>query len=46
MDKKSIIWGIILGIPNYLTLLYFIKSLKSELFSSSEVFPIINIGVI
>ena len=46
MDKKSIFWGIILGIPNYLTLLYFIKSLKNELFSSYQVFPIVNIGVI
>lgn len=46
IEKKSIIWGIVLGIPNYLTLLYFIKSLKSELFSTSEIFPIINIGII
>ena len=46
IESKSIIWGIVLGIPNYLTLLYFVKSLKSELFSSSEIFPIINIGVI
>ena len=46
IEPKSIVWGIVLGIPNYLTLLYFVKSLKSELFSSSEIFPIINIGVI
>ncbi len=46
MDKKSIYWGITLGVPNYLTLLYFIKSLKNELFSSYQVFPIVNIGVI
>ena len=46
MNKKSILWGIILGIPNYLTLLYFIKSLKNDLFSSYQVFPIVNIGVI
>ncbi|RPG82208.1 MAG: hypothetical protein CBC95_000610 [Crocinitomicaceae bacterium TMED135] len=46
IEQKSIIWGVVLGIPNYLTLLYFIKSLKIELFSSSEIFPIINIGVI
>ena len=46
MDKKSILWGITLGIPNYLTLLYFIRSLKNELFSSYQVFPIVNIGVI
>ena len=43
---RNISWGIALGIPNYITLLYFIKSLKSKLFSSSEIFPIINIGVI
>ena len=46
MDKKSIYWGITLGVPNYLTLLYFIKSLKNELFSAYQVFPIVNIGVI
>tara|TARA_B110000046_G_scaffold181875_1_gene214831 strand:- start:398 stop:1270 length:873 start_codon:yes stop_codon:yes gene_type:complete len=46
VDKKSIFWGITLGIPNYLTLLYFIRSLKNELFSSYQVFPIVNIGVI
>tara|TARA_B100000768_G_scaffold128055_1_gene118660 strand:+ start:1302 stop:2174 length:873 start_codon:yes stop_codon:yes gene_type:complete len=46
MDKKSIFWGITLGIPNYLTLLYFIRSLKNDLFSSYQVFPIVNIGVI
>jgi drug/metabolite transporter (DMT)-like permease len=46
LNPKNIIWGIVLGIPNYLTLLYFIKSLKSEYFTTSEVFPIINIGVI
>ena len=45
IEQKSIL-GIALGIPNYTTLLYFIKSLKSELYSSSELFPIINIGVI
>ena len=42
----NISWGIALGIHNYITLLYFIKSLKSERFLSSEIFPIINIGVI
>ena len=46
MDNKSVLWGIILGFPNYLTLLYFIKSLKNELFNSYQVFPIVNIGVI
>ena len=35
IEQKSFFWGIALGIPNYLTLLYFVKSLKSELFSLS-----------
>lgn len=42
----NISWGIALGIPNYITLLYFIKSLKSERFLSSEIFPIVNVGII
>ena len=46
IEIKNVFWGIILGIPNYITLLFFIKSLKSEMFASSEIFPIINIGVI
>jgi uncharacterized membrane protein len=46
IEMKNVFWGIILGIPNYITLLFFIKSLKSEMFASSEIFPIINIGVI
>ena len=45
-DKKSIVWGILLGIPNYLTLLYFIKSLKNGLLDSFQIFPIVNMGVI
>ena len=46
IGKKSVFWGIILGVLNYLTLLYFIKSLKNELFGSYQVFTIVNIGVI
>jgi drug/metabolite transporter (DMT)-like permease len=43
---KSIYWGIILGIPNYLTLYFFIKSLQAGILESSQVFPIINMGII
>ncbi len=43
---KSIYWGIILGLPNYLTLYFFIKSLQSGLLESSQVFPIVNMGII
>ena len=46
IQYKSIFWGIALGVPNYFTLYFFIKSLKSEVFESSEVFPIVNMGII
>lgn len=46
IQYKSIFWGIGLGVPNYFTLYFFIKSLKSEVFESSEVFPIVNMGII
>ena len=45
-ELKSIYWGIILGIPNYLTLYFFIKSLQAGILESSQVFPIINMGII
>ena len=43
---KNIIWGIILGIPNYFTLFFFVEALSSGIFESSQVFPIVNMGVI
>ena len=43
---KNILWGIILGIPNYFTLYFFVKALSSEIFESSQIFPIVNMGVI
>ena len=46
IQYKSILWGIALGVPNYFTLYFFIKALKSEVFESSEVFPIVNMGII
>ena len=30
-EFKSIYWGIILGVPNYLTLYFFIQSLQAQL---------------
>ena len=43
---KSVYWGIILGVPNYLTLYFFIQSLQAGILESSQVFPIINMGII
>ena len=43
---KNILWGLILGIPNYFTLYFFVKALSSDIFESSQIFPIVNMGVI
>jgi len=43
---KNIFWGIGLGIPNFLTLLFFFRSLDSGELESSQVYPIYNIGVV
>lgn len=45
-QAKSILWGIALGVPNYLTLHFFIRSLQSPILESSQVFPVVNMGII
>ena len=45
-QAKSILWGIALGIPNYLTLHFFVRSLQSQVLESSQVFPVVNMAVI
>ena len=45
-QAKSILWGIALGIPNYLTLHFFVRSLQSPVLESSQVFPVVNMAVI
>jgi len=46
LQSKSILWGIALGIPNYFTLHFFVSSLQSPILESSQVFPVVNMGVI
>jgi drug/metabolite transporter (DMT)-like permease len=43
---KNILWGIALGIPNFLTLWFFFRSLDSGQLEVSQVNPIYNIGVV
>ena len=43
---KTIIGGILLGIPNYFSLHFLLKALSTEGWSSSLVFPINNIGIV
>lgn len=45
-EGKSIIAGIVLGIPNYLSIYCLVKALGAGLFESSVLFPITNIGIV
>ena len=44
LQLKSISWGVIFGVPNFFSLLFFLKALGSM--SSSEVFPLVSMGVV
>lgn len=46
LKAKNLLWGIALGIPNYLTVFYFFRALESGFMESSQVYPILNMGVI
>ena len=45
-ELKNIVAGIILGIPNYFSIYFFIKLLNSHIMNSSAIIPIANIGVV
>lgn len=45
-EMKSLIGGILLGIPNYFSLYFLIRALQNETYESATLFTIINIGVI
>lgn len=46
LQLKSIIWGVIFGIPNFFSLVFFLKALEDPDLSSLEVFPLVSMGVI
>jgi drug/metabolite transporter (DMT)-like permease len=43
---KNVIGGIVLGIPNYASIFFFVKALNSKMFESSVLFPMNNVGVV
>ena len=45
-NLKNVLWGIAIGVPNYLTLLFFFRSLESGFFESSQIYHIFNIGIV
>ena len=46
LEIKSVYWGIIFGIPNFFSLVFFLRALKDPNILSSEVFPLVSMGVI
>ena len=46
LQLKSLFWGIIFGIPNFFSLVFFLKALNDPELSSSIVFPLVSMGVI
>ena len=46
LEFKNIIAGIVLGIPNYFSIYFLVKALRSDLFDSSVIFTINNVGIV
>ena len=46
LEFKNIIAGIVLGIPNYFSIYFLVKALRSNLFDSSGIFTINNVGIV
>ena len=46
LKLKSVIGGILLGIPNYFSIVYLLKALQNENLNSSTVFTINNVAIV
>jgi drug/metabolite transporter (DMT)-like permease len=46
LEFKNIIAGIVLGIPNYFSIYFLVKALRSDLFDSSGIFTVNNVGIV
>jgi drug/metabolite transporter (DMT)-like permease len=46
IELKNVLWGVGLGIPNFLTVYFFFLALESNFLEASQVYPILNMGVI
>jgi len=45
-ELKNILWGVILGVPNFYSLLFMLKALSSPGLEASVVFPMVSMGVV
>ena len=42
----SLLWGVILGIPNFFCLVFFLKALETSNIQSSTIFSLVSIGIV
>lgn len=43
---KNVFWGIVLGVPNYFTIYFLLRALKSDYLNSASVFTINNVATV
>ena len=46
LQLKSVFWGVIFGVPNFFSLLFFLRALATHNLNSSIVFTLISMGVV
>ncbi len=46
IELKNILGGIIFGIPNFASLIFFFNALESSGFGASKIFPVVSMGVV
>ncbi|CAL2074708.1 EamA family transporter [Tenacibaculum sp. 190524A02b] len=46
LEVKSVLAGLVLGVPNYYSIVFLIKALQNKNFESSTLFTINNVGVV
>ena len=45
-ELKTVFGGIALGIPNYFSVYFLVRALRSDLWDSSGIFTVNNVGVV
>lgn len=46
ITKKNLLWGLILGIPNYGSIYFLMKTISVKEVQSSVIFPVNNVGIV
>ena len=46
ITRRNILGGIALGVPNYFSIFFIFKALQSDFFTTSQVYPLNNIGIV